>query len=226
MIANCINCKAPMCISHISLFRNLSISQQALIVSHVNRRIYRKGEIFIHEGELLQSFVIVSQGRFKTTTTSMDGKSSTLSFLNKGDFFGQQALFQEMEIPYTVEASEDGVLCMIDSVTMKDLMSKNVELSMAIVSALSERVSSLEYELSSASSEKIEDRLLRLLYDLSKDYGKQQASSIHLRLPMNQEEIAKRLRVSRESVNRNLKKMHEEKVIKILSRKEIILPKM
>lgn len=226
MNANCLNCKAPMCISHISLFRKLTTSQQTLIVSHVKRKVFRKGEIFMHEGEFLSSFVIVSQGRFKASTISKEGKQSVLYFFSIGDFFGQQALFEDIMLPYSIEAMEDSVLCMIDSQTMKELMKKHIEISISIVSALSNRVASLEQELSSASAEKIDIRLLNLLYDLSKDYGKHDTYTIHLKLPMNQEEMARRLGVSRESINRNLKKLHEDKSIQIISRKEIILPIM
>ncbi len=226
MIANCLSCKAVMCISHISLFRNLTTSQQALIVSHVTRKVFTKGETFMREGDSLSSFVIVSQGRFKATTHSIDGKQNLLTFFSIGDFFGQQALFDQEILSYTVEALDDSVLCMIDSVSMKDLMKKHAELSISIVSALSNKVASLERELSSVSSQKIEDRLLNLLYDLSKDYGKHEAYTIRLRVVMNQEEMAIRLGVSRESINRNLKKLHKDNAIQIVSRKEIILPKM
>lgn len=215
-----------MCISHISLFRNLTKSQQALIVSHVSRKVFRKGEIFMHEGDTLTSFVIVSQGRFKATTNSIDGKQNLLILFSIGDFFGQQALFNQEILSYTIEALDDSVLCMIDSTTMKDLMRKHAELSISIVSALSNRIATLEQEISSVSSLKIEDRLLHLLYDLSKDYGKDEEYAVRLRVIMNQEEMATRLGVSRESVNRNLKKLHKENAIEIVSRKEIILPKM
>ncbi len=226
MIANCKHCQAPMCISKIALFRNLTLKQQRLIISFVNRKIIKKGEIFLHENDALSSFVIVSQGRFKAYSHSIEGKQNVLYYFSIGEFFGQNALFEKQYLPYTIEALEDSVLCMIDSQTMKQLMIKEPELSLSIVSALTERVSYLEHEITSAAAEKIEVRLLRLLYDLSKDYGKHNKSEIILKLPLNQEEIAMRLGVTRESISRNLKKLVQDKTIRMPSRKEIILPKM
>ncbi len=223
---SCNSCKAPICISQISLFRNLTPKQRTLIISHVKRRSFKRKEIFLLENDLLDSFVIISGGKFKAYTNYIDGKQNVLYFFTVGDFFGQHALFESTRIPYTIEAMEDSSICLIESSTMHTLLEKEPGLAVSIVNALAARVSYLESELSSVNHEKIEIRLLRLLYELSKDYGKLTNDEIWMRLPLSQEEIAMRLGVSRESISRNFRKLIDDKTIRMPSRKEVFLPKM
>lgn len=226
MALSCETCKAPICISKIALFRNLTLKQQMLIIQNVTRKEFKKGDVFIRENEVLSQFVIINDGRFKAYTTSLEGKHNVLYFFLSGDFFGQHALFEHIDIPYTVEAMEDSSVCMIESEVLKQLMLQHPEMALSIINALSSRVSYLEHELSSAHQEKIEERLLRLLYDLSKDYGRVGEHSIRMHLPLSQEEMAMRLGVTRESVSRNIKKLVNNKSIHFISKKEVILPIM
>ncbi len=226
MIQTCAQCKTPICISKIDLFRNLTLQQQAMVVSFVKRKAFKKGDVFLCESQSLSQFVIVNSGKFKAYTNGIDGKQKVLYHFSVGDFFGQHALFKVVNIPYTIEAMESSSICMIESETMHKLIKQEPELAIAIVSALSSRVAYLENELSSAHQEKIETRLLRLLYDLSKDYGRHTSHEVILQLPLNQEEIAMRLGVTRESISRNLRKLVNQQIIKMPTSKEIILPKM
>lgn len=226
MKLECKTCQAPVCISKISLFRNLTLPQQAVIISLVKRRAFNKGDVFLCENQTLSQFVIVNSGKFKAYTSGMDGKQNVLYHFSVGDFFGQNALFDKVAIPYTIEAMEPSSICMIDSDTMGKLIKQEHELALSIVRALSSRVAYLENELSSVHQETIDIRLLRLLYDLSKDYGYQTSREVILRLPINQEEMANRLGVTRESVSRNLRKLVNNQTIKMRSKKEVILPIM
>lgn len=226
MALSCDTCKAPLCISRIALFRNLTNQQQRLIIDHVTRKEFKKNDILISENQTLSQFVIVNEGRFKAYTTSLEGKQNMLYFFGLGDFFGQHALFEKEQMAYTVEAMENSSVCMIESDILKTLMIQHPEMALSIMSALSSRVSYLEHELSSVHLEKVQERLLGLLYDLSKDYGQIQGESIVLHLPLSQEEMAMRLGVSRESVSRNFKKLIKASKIEMHNKKEVILPRV
>jgi len=115
---SCLTCKAPICISQISLFRNLTPTQRGRIIKHVNRRSFNKGDIFLNQGDIISQFVIVSRGQFKTVNVNEDGKAKVIQYLKTGDFFGQDSLFKEKEIGYSIEAMSECALCMIDSSTM------------------------------------------------------------------------------------------------------------
>lgn len=220
---SCLTCKAPICISHLSLFRNLTPIQSGRIIKHVTRRGFNKGEVFLNQGDIISQFVIVSRGQFKALSINEDGKAKVIQYLKTGDFFGQDSLFKEKEIAYSIEAMSEGALCMIDSKTMHELIHNEPDLALSILDELNNRVSQLEMELTTVHAERLEVRLMNLLIQLSNDYGVKVEHGIKLNCPLSQDEMAVRLGVSRESVNRKLKQLEKEDRIKIHSRREIII---
>jgi len=223
---SCQTCKAPICISHISLFRNLSPIQRGKIIRHVNRKAFKRGDIFLNQGDMISEFVIVSRGQFKAVSVNSEGKSKVIQTFRTGDFFGQDSLFKEKEMLYTIQAMSEGALCMIDSSTMHELIHSEPDLALSILNELNNRVNQLENELSTVHVESLEVRLMNLLKQLSSDYGVQLKQGIKINNPLSQDEMAMRLGVSRESVNRKLKQLEKEERIKLQSRREIIIYKM
>lgn len=223
---SCLTCKAPICISQISLFRNLNAVQRGRIIKHVHRIGFKPGDIFLNQGDKISEFVIVSRGQFKAVSVTSEGKAKVIQLFKTGDFFGQVSLFKEKELPYTIQAVTEGALCMIDNRTMQDLIQNEPDLALSILNELNHRVNQLENELSTVYVESLEVRLMNLLKQLSQDYGVKQADGIKLNCPLSQDEIAMRLGVSRESVNRKLKQLEKENKIKLQSRREILLYKM
>lgn len=219
----CLTCKAPLCISHLSLFGDLSPKLQTLVVSNVDRLPMKKGEIYIRETDPLNTFVVINRGRFKAYTDSEDGRRSVVYFYRSGDFFGENSLFKPSTSPFTVECVEDGSLCTIKADIMQNLIRQEPELALSILSRLSTRVETLEHEIKSVHVERLENRLYALLESFENDYGVISNGQRLLRLPLNQEEMASRLGSSREAVSRTLKKMELAGKIKLLPHKEIIL---
>lgn len=220
---NCSTCKAPLCISHLSIFGNLSVRQRNLIIASVVRIPFKKGEIALHEHESLSSFVVINRGRFKAYSDTEDGHRRVLNFYRVGDFYGETSLFKPMIAPYTIECVEDGNLCTIPAYVMQDLIKKEPDLALSLLNSLSSRVESLELELKRVHVERLDHRLYALLESLEVDYGEIRNTQRILRNPLSQEEMANRLGSSREAVSRSLKKMELSKKIKCLPHKEILI---
>ena len=72
---SCLTCRAPICISQLSLFRNLTPLQKGRIIGHVTRKSFNKGDIFLNQGDSISQFVIVSRGQFKMVSLNEDGKA-------------------------------------------------------------------------------------------------------------------------------------------------------
>lgn len=219
-------CQAPICISQIHLFRRLTKKQSDLIVSYTKRYSYKKGDLVIHQGDESDSFCIVTGGRFKAYTVNEDGKAHLLYTFSTGQFFGQEALFEKQEMTYTVEAMDDSTLCKLSLETLKKLIYEYPDLGFNLLAEMNERIQSLEKELTTHSTELLIDRLQQFLWELAKDFGKDNGKTISMILPYSQEDLAMRLGTSRESINRTLKSLEKQKKIKLEKRKEILLYKM
>lgn len=221
----CKTCQAPVCISRIQLFRSLTDEQHRQILNHIVQRRLRKGEVFLHEGARLSSLVIVSSGKLKASTVNAHGKESVLYFYNVGDFFGQQTLFSPQELSFSLEALEDSTVCQVEGETLRQLILSTPSLAVNLIQELSLRLHELEETVKTTHILSVEERLLQLLLQFQKDYGKTTKEGIELTLPMTQEDMASRLGVSRESVSRKLNALQDQHRLKLISRKKILLYK-
>lgn len=223
---NCKMCQAPLCISHIHLFRRLTEKQSALIVSQIKRYSYSKGEVILNQGDEINAFSIVTSGRLKAYSINEEGKAHLLYTFSTGQFFGQEALFESQEMSYSVEAMEESTLCTLSIESLKKLIYEYPDLGFNLLSEMNERIQSLEKELLGHTTELLIDRLLKFLWEASHDFGKDHGQSVSLNLPYSQEDLAMRLGTSRESINRTLKSLEKLKKLKLEKRKQIILYKM
>ncbi len=223
---NCQMCKAPICISQIHLFRRLTHQQSELITSLIQRYSFKRGDIVINQGDESDSFCIATSGRFKAYTVNEEGRAHLLYTFNTGQFFGQEALFEKQEMSYTVEAMEDSTLCKLSLETLKKLIYEYPDLGFNLLAEMNDRIQSLEKELTNHSTELLIDRLQQFLWELAKDFGKDNGTTVSMTLPYSQEDLAMRLGTSRESINRTLKSLEKQKKIKLEKRKQILLYKM
>lgn len=225
MIA-CQACKPTACISQLGIFSNISSEHHDYIVTKVIRRAFKRGEQVLTQGNALNIFIMVSSGTFKCFVNHEEGKLKTLYFLHKGDFVGQSSLFNDTIAPYSIEAMEPSTVCMIDAKTIKELIVADPTFALAIVRELSLRIQNLESELSKVSIDPLDIRLLSLLHLLALDFGTKVEDELQLQLPLTQEELGRRLGVTRESVSRTLRLLEKQGKIQLLKNKTIKLLRM
>lgn len=224
-ISACKTCQAPICVSKIQLFRSLSEDQHRDILKSVVQTRLKKGEVFIHEGTPFSSLVIVSYGKLKAYTLNQHGKESMLYFYNVGDFFGQETLFSPQALSFSIEAIEDSTVCRVDGEMLRSLILANPHLAIQLIQELSTRLHDLEETVKTTQILSLEERLIGLLHQFEKDYGRVTKEGVELSLPMTQEDIAHRLGVSRESISRKLNALQDQHQLKLISRKRILLIK-
>jgi len=223
MYEACKTCKAPVCITKINLFRSLSDAQQQTLLDQVVRTSLKKGEVLIHEQDLLSSLVIISQGKLKAYTLSESGKQNLLYLLKTGDFFGQNSLFSQVISSYNVEAMEESGVCRIDAHVLKALIQQNPSLALNIIQELSQRLHQLENSVTSLQTLSVEEKILQLLESFRQDYGRKTKQGMEINCPMTQEEMGHRLGISRESVSRKLNELQDRGKLQLLSHKRILI---
>lgn len=82
---------------------------------------YQPGEIILAQNELSVSFFIIIRGRIKF---EMKGRSF---FLSDGDFFGEEGMFFNKPSPFTLIASEETQLQVLDKKEAREFILKNYD---------------------------------------------------------------------------------------------------
>lgn len=93
-----------------------------------------------------------------------------------------------------------------------------------ILEVMGERLAKMENLAQSLATNDVDARIAYLLLDLSKRYGEEDLKhNISINLPINRENMASYIGVTRETISRKLKRFEEEGLIKVVGTKKIVI---
>ncbi len=98
-----------------------------------------KGEHVFREGDLGTEMYIIREGRIEILQESPEG-SEQLAVLEKGDFFGEMSLLEELPRSASARALSDVQLVRVDGSTFDKMLRSNLEIAVRIMRKLSRRL--------------------------------------------------------------------------------------
>lgn len=97
------------------------------------------GEDVFHEGDLGTEMYIVQAGKVEILK-DIDGEERRLALLEKGDFFGEMSLLEELPRAATARAVSDVKLLQINGSTFSQMLRSNPEIAVRMMRKLSRRL--------------------------------------------------------------------------------------
>ena len=110
-------------------------------------RNYKDGEVIIREGETGDSMYVIQGGRVEVLQHSDNGEEQHLAFLERGDFFGEMAVFEKETRSATVRASGEARILRIDKKTLLTRIRDDPLLAVNLLKTMSHRVRELNTEV-------------------------------------------------------------------------------
>lgn len=175
-----------------------------LLSMTVSRKLTKNETLFV-KGDPGDSFFGVREGKIKIVTTSPSGKEVTLNIIEEGQFFGEIALLDGMDRTADAVAMEKTELMVIQRRDFIPFLEKHPKLCIQVMQLLCKRVRITSEMVEDAAFLPLDGRLAKRLLNLAELYGEEQDSGgvlIGLNLP--QQELARMMGTSRESVNKQL----------------------
>ncbi len=103
------------------------------------RMLYKPGELIFSEGQSGRDMYVVESGRVRIFLTAED-RELTLAVLQRGDFFGEMALLEDLPRSAGATALEDVCLIAIEKDDFKCLIQEHPEIAMKVLSRFSRRL--------------------------------------------------------------------------------------
>ena len=219
----CNNCRGELCASKVPIFENLNNEELLEVVNTINYKEYNKGDIIFTEGNVANTLYFINEGKIKLYKYTKDGKEQILHVLSEGDFFGELELIKPSKYGFNAKAIVDSKICTLTKDEMKDIMMGNPEIGIKVLEAVGERLSKVESLVQNLATNDVDSRMAYLLTDLMEKYGETIGNNISIELPLSREDMASFIGVTRETISRKLKKFEDEKLIKIVGTKNIII---
>lgn len=209
----------------IPLLSNLDHEQLIEISKGTVQKKYKKGERIFSQGDVARKLHIVCSGKVKIFRYTPDGKEQILYILSPTDFsfIGAFNLLKEDEFDFNAEALDDSVICTLDKKDFDAVIIKNPSITLKILEEAYDRINKVESLVDRLSTNNVEAKVAGLLLSLIKDFGKETKDGIILNMTMNREEMGSYAGITRETISRKLRAMHEEGIIELIGNKKIVI---
>ena len=182
-------------------------------------------EVLWLQGQNVNHFSIVFNGRLRTVRSSSSGAEKKLSTLGRGRHFGLAEMITNVRSTVTLIADMPSTILVIDRKSLRNKLLSDAEICYRLMQTMARAIFDLTQELERASFENVHTRLARLLL---KKYRHNSGPQNRLgkdrhKISLTHEELAVLLGVSRETVSRVISDFRRQKLIKTAYRSIIII---
>jgi len=109
-------------------------------------KVYGKGEVIVQQGEADDCMYEILEGKVEVLQ-EREGKEVRLAVLEKGEFFGEMAIFEKEVRSATVRAMGEVRALTIDKKTLLRRISEDPTIAFRIVERMSHRIRELDNEI-------------------------------------------------------------------------------
>jgi CRP-like cAMP-binding protein len=197
------------------LFEGIEKSEIRSLLNCLNPNIqrYERNHFVVRPGDKLESLGIILEGEASVFKESLSGNRLLMKNLKAGEIFGEIAAFaRKKEWPALVQANTPLTVCFIPQISIvgqcKNLCAWHSTMINNMLRLVSERAVMLSKKMEYMSIKTMRAKLCTYIYEL---YNKIGTSTFMM--PMNRNQLADFLNVSRPSMSRELSRMRDEGII-------------
>mgnify|MGYP001218778852 CR=1 FL=1 len=194
------------------------------ILPHCRTKTYGNRSTIIFAGDPCESLFFVLSGSVTILLEDDDGKEMIIAYLNKGDFFGELALFDEEAAEARsawVRARSECEIAEISYSRFRELAAEDPDLLYAIGRQMAQRLRNTTQKVGGFAFLDVTGRVARTLLDLCK----QPDAMTHpdgMQIKITRQEIGRIVGCSREMVGRVLKNLEEQGLIEVAGKTMVI----
>ena len=156
----------------VELFSELSDEQLKLLANLVEVQNFNRDETVVLEGDdSVQALYLIASGSVQVYMTGVDGRETILSFLERGDFFGEMSLIDGEPRSASVRTVTDSQMLIIYREGFMSLIKQYPELSLSLLSEMSKRLRKANKQIGSLSTMSVSGRVAGTLLNLMEERG-------------------------------------------------------
>lgn len=181
------------------LLRNLPQEDLARLATKASLAHAAKREVLISGHERHHKLGFLIDGRLQGTDFTVDGRGVGLYYIERGDYFAEQAVIDDEPLSERVIAVSKSLVLWLEPQVAKELIQKNPKISHAVMVRLSKRVRAAHAQRTLLALANPFQKLCAQILLLSKSESQNQG--VISPIPTHQE-LALMINVSRETVTR------------------------
>ncbi len=207
--------KSEFTLRDIPLFSELSIQQLRSLTSVSKLKRFPKHSVLFREGDFYTGFFVLLKGMVKVFKITPQGKESVVHIVRPFSAFADIPLFEGGNYPLDAEALEDSLALFIPKENILELISKEPDISLKMLAGFAKRLKSLVNQIEDISSKEVHNRLAKYLLQGILASKTEQLAEPFIKLTVPKSTIAAYLGTVTETLSRALRKLQNEKVIRV-----------
>jgi CRP/FNR family cyclic AMP-dependent transcriptional regulator len=168
----------------------------------VTRRLPH-GEVIVCQGDAVSSLFLVTAGAVRLSSVTASGREIVVGLLCRGDLFGESALLGDPSLVRAQAVGPTTVLA-LPIHSLRATLERTPATAEELLRLIAARLHRTSAALEDAMAADLPTRVVGRLRELADDHGVPGPSGVRLRVPLTQEELARMVGASRESVNRTV----------------------
>ncbi len=205
------------------LFREMDSEEIKHVLEEVSFKVkaYEKNEIISLSGDIVKGQSILLKGSVKGEMVDFAGKIIKIEDIEHPRLIAPAFLFgQNNRYPVNIIANEDVRVLFIPKDSFVRIMQLNEKILKNYLDSISDRAQFLSRKLKFLSFQTIRGKVANYLFEIS---GKFQR--MEFILPKSQSELAEMFGVTRPSIGRTIRELHQEGIINAAGKKVVICDK-
>lgn len=138
--------------------------------SHTPRK-YKKDEMIYWQGSHADEFFYLKSGSVRIFISSENGAEKTLTIRNPGSIFGEAAFFDGLPRVSSAKTLERSEIIVVTRQSLLECIRKEPQLAMNLLTYLSQTIRMLSAQVDTATFQQADERVARLLLNLSTESG-------------------------------------------------------
>jgi CRP/FNR family cyclic AMP-dependent transcriptional regulator len=168
----------------------------------VTRRLSH-GEVIVRQGDAVSSLFLVTAGAVRLSSVTASGREIVVGLLCRGDLFGESALLGDPSLVRAQAVGPTTVLA-LPIPSLRATLERTPATAEELLRLIAARLHRTSAALEDAMAADLPTRVVVRLRELADDHGVPGPNGVRLRVPLTQDELARMVGASRESVNRTV----------------------
>ena len=175
----------------------------ALAASARTRRLH-DGELLYAKGDTATGLIGVRSGLIRNVHVGTDGRELLFGLFGPGSWFGEISLFDEAPRPLHAYAMGSTEVLLVPSAAFHAALDAHPQGYRHFARVLCRKLR-IAFEVLEDQTQPLGLRLAKRLLDLAAVYGEPTVEGLWLKLPLPQEDLARMLGATRQSINKELR---------------------
>jgi CRP/FNR family transcriptional regulator len=185
-------------------------------------RRFGHGEVIVRQGEPAACLHLVSAGAVRLAAVTPGGREVVVALLGPGDVFGEMALLGGGPSPVEARAAGDAAVVTLPVGSLRAVLERAPETAEELLRLVAARLHRTEAALEEALVHDVPSRVSLRLRELARSHGTPGAEGVRLPPRLTQEELARMVGASRESVNRSLTSLTARGLLRVKDHRYVL----